>query len=49
MSDSESYGEEGLSEDEELGLNEEMQDDGSDWEDASSDEDDDEPPVRRAR
>lgn len=49
MSDSQSYGEEGMPEDEELGLNEEMQDDGSDWEDASSDEDDDEPPARRAR
>ena len=33
----------------ELGLDEEMEDDGTDWEDTSSDEDDDEPPARRVR
>ena len=49
MSDSQTSGEERLSEDEELGLDEEMQDVGSDWEDASCDEDDNEPPARRAR
>lgn len=50
MSDSESSdSEEGLSENEELGLDEEMEDDGTDWEDTSSDEDDDEPPARRVR
>ena len=48
MSDSESS-DDGLSENEELGHDEEMEDDGSEWEDASSDEDDDEPPVRRVR
>lgn len=50
MSDSESSdSEEGLSENEELGLDEEMEDDGTDWEDTSLDEDDDEPPARRVR
>lgn len=48
MSDSESS-DNGLSENEELGHDEEMEDDGSEWEDASSDEDDDEPPARRVR
>ena len=48
MSDSESS-DDGLSENEELGHDEEMEDDGSEWEDASSDEDDDEPPARRVR
>ena len=48
MNDSESS-DNGLSENEELGHDEEMEDDGSEWEDASSDEDDDEPPARRVR
>ena len=41
--------EEGLSENEELDLDEEMEDDGTDREDTSSDEDDDELPARRVR
>jgi len=47
MTDSQSSGEKGLSTDEELGLDEQVQDDGSDWEDATWDEDDNELPARR--
>lgn len=48
ISDSESTDSEVLSENEDLGLDEEIEDDESDWEDASSD-DDGEPHARRVR